>query len=147
MTGIVQDVFPGGEKVLVRTSITLVNNTALTIDVEVPAGEKWLLLFAKMANFDNVTRVCSISQFEEAAKTNLIKGVTVRTLAAAGRMQFPGHPSAIADLSQTYQFLGWYMLILDAGEVLQFAWGAGGASAGIVDADGLIIEYMRRIYA
>ena len=122
------------------TSITLVNNTAKTEDVTVPQGERWSLLSVKMANADDVDRVVQCDVYKEVAKTNLIKRLLYETCTANDKhRQWPCHTTATSGNT-----MGDYApVILDAGNTLEFTWAAGGASAGAVDADGLVVEYLK----
>ncbi|MFH1327294.1 MAG: hypothetical protein ABIH76_00340 [Candidatus Bathyarchaeota archaeon] len=122
------------------TSVTLVNNTAKTEDVTVPQGERWLLLGAKLANPDDVARVVGIDIYKEAAKTNLLRQLFQFSANASTSRQWPSWPSGSTSGSCTFQFA---LVILDAGNTLKCFWEAGGASAGGVDADGLVIEYLK----
>jgi len=132
-------VFQGGKKKVAVTSITLVNATAKTQDVTVPAAKRWLLLTCKMVNMDDVTRNLTMNLYKEAAKTNLIGTLAYKAAADAGggSLYFPNFSGAVTDLS------GWDSpRILGGSETLSFIWASGGASTGSVDADGLVITYL-----
>ena len=132
--------FPGGRLVQVVRSITLVNNTQKIEDVTVPSGERWLLLGVKMANMDDVDRVVSVEIYKEAAKTNLLRSLMYFTCATLKIRQFPSWPSGGISGSSTFQYAP---VVLEAGNTLSCIWEAGGASAGVVDVDGLVVEYLK----
>lgn len=119
------------------TSITLVNNTAKTQDITCPAGKRWVLLSFQVTNRDDVSRDITAYKYKEAAKTNLIKnyilGQTVTTLTS---VMYPS--KALSDYKEMEHTLDIY----DEGNTLSVYWAAGGASTGIVDADGLVLEYL-----
>jgi len=133
--------FAGGRKVNNITSLTVLNNTTLTIDVSPPAGRRWMVLSMKVVNPDNVARNVSVVHYAEAAKTNVIKYLS-NTATAAGN-PFQVWPSAW-NLAACPAFLSGFgpMLIVENPEVLEVSLVAGGASAGGVDADGLVIEVL-----
>jgi len=123
------------------TSITLVNNTKKTEDVTVPQGERWLLLNVKMANNDDVTRDIRCTIYKEAAKTNMIRHLMFYAAVPTNAYrQWPSWPSGGTSGSATFQNA---LVILDSGNTLDCIWEAGGASAGAVDADGLVVEYLK----
>jgi len=128
--------FQGGRLVQPVTSVTLANNTALVVDKTVPAGKRWILLGAKMTNPDSVQRNCFMIIYKEAAKTNLLRWLTTATVAATSWMQYPNSNTGTSYLNHPT------LIVLDAGNTITFDWNAGGASAGGVDADGLILEYL-----
>jgi hypothetical protein len=131
--------FPGGNFQQAVTSITLVNNTAKTEDVTVPAGKRWVLQSIKVTNPDNVTRTIQGVLYKEAGKTNHIAQILkVTNLAASGRHQAP-HDSPAQALDTFHDVRG---RILAAGNTISIIWATGGASAGGTDADGLVIEYL-----
>jgi len=130
-------VFQGGKKNIAVTSVTLVNNTALVTDVTVGTGKRWLLISVKITNPDSVTRNCYIIHYKESAKTNLVTRLADATnLASGATFHVPSFQSTTSQTSAKMPF------IMDAGETLSILWEAGGASAGGVDADGLVVEYM-----
>lgn len=135
-------VFHAGKKEIAVTSVTLVNNTAKTIDTVVPASEKWQLLNIKVVNCDDVARNVTVIHYKEAAKTNLVKVFGyIAALGAAGVFNMPSSTTAISD-----KLTFWTApQILHAGETISVIWAAGGASTGATDADGLVIEYLRLV--
>lgn len=130
--------FPAGKKETEIQSLTLVNNTAKTVDITVPTAQKWLLLHVKITNPDNVARSCTIDRYLEAAKTHYIERLTIGNVGAGAWLQYPNNTSGALTDNQAY-----YPIILNAAETLELGWGAGGASAGGTDADGIVVEYLR----
>jgi len=131
--------FPGGKLVQEVTSLTLVNNTAKTVDKTVPSGKRWILLAFRFSNPDDVARTLTCNKYKEAGKTNYIKRLTSNAaVGAASWIQFPNvTPSVTAQSQPTRPFE-----VLEAGNTLSFVWATGGASAGGTDADGLVLEYL-----
>lgn len=132
-------VFPGGRHLQAVTSVTLVNNTAKTIDTTVPDGKRWLLLNVRMNNPDDVARTERIWIYKEAAKTNFLRELLDSSINASAGGSFPSNEmSDVVDM----QARGLPPIILSAGNTIQAYWGAGGASSGGTDADGLVVEYL-----
>lgn len=129
---------PGGEPFQDPTSVALVNNTAKTIDVTVPAGKKWVLLAIKMMNPDDVARVLDINKWKEAAKTTEIARLENISLGAGGIIHWP-NTDATSVIRTTASNPA---EIMSAGNTLEFQWASGGASTGATDADGIVIEYL-----
>lgn len=131
--------FPGGKPKQEVTSVTLVNNTAKTVDMTVPSGKQWILLGVRIANMDDVDRACTIRKYVTAGKTSLIAQLFSATLTATGgRGHFPGTSTSVSTrhvASNPSEFM------VD-GNTLSIVWAAGGASAGVVDVDGLVVEYL-----
>ncbi len=125
------------------TSVVLVNNTALTIDTTVPVGKRWLLLNIRATNPDNVDRVIDIWKYLEAAKTNAIKRYGRFT--AVGTAEYVNIPNSDVDNLTDNRFLT-TPEVLDVGNTIYVNWGAGGASAGATDVNGLVIEYLEIDY-
>jgi len=120
------------------TSVVLVNNTAKTIDITVPANRRWVLYFIKAVNNDDVNRNITVSLYKEAAKTNLLAnlGYKAAVLANGGSITIPSHvPAAIESLNINAAF----PLPLDHGHTISVTWATGGASTGSTDADGLAV--------
>jgi len=118
-----------------------VNNTAKTQDITVPQGERWVLLGVKMANGDDVTRDVSCMVYKEAAKTNLLKSLFYYAAVGAGSIRlWPSWPSGGTSGAFIYQT---HLIVLDPGNTLSCIWATGGASTGAVDADGLVVEYLK----
>lgn len=130
--------FQGGKLNQSVISVTLVNNTAKTIDITVPAGKRWMFLGLKITNPDNVARNINVHLYKEAGKTNLIKRILVQTgVAASGERYYPNSVTA------TLTVMSFYVpTFLEGGNTIESVWAAGGASAGGTDADGLVIEYL-----
>lgn len=128
-------VFQGGKLNQQVTSVTLVNNTAKTIDTTVPAGKRWLLLGIKMNNSDSVARDVSMRIYKQAAKTNLVHELGIFSAVAAGATRVWPNVVTGVHFSQA-----WFPIILEAGNTIQTQWATGGASAGGTDADGLVVE-------
>jgi len=130
---------PLGRLIQEVTSVTLVNNTALTIDKTVPSGKRRILLSFRMRNPDDVQRTISAIKYVEAAKTNWIKSYYLATaLGATASIQWPGGtPSATAQLEASKPWE-----LLDPGNTIAFTWASGGASTGAVGATDLVIEYL-----
>lgn len=127
---------PAGEHKQEVTSITLVNNTAKTELVTVPAGKQWILLAVKMSNIDDVNRVLSLNVWKESAKTNFLRTLQKASVAQNASMLWPTGESTT---DETNIFC---LVLLAAGNTLECVYAAGGASAGGVDADGLVVEYL-----
>jgi len=125
--------FPAGQIQQVVTSITLVNNTAKTVDTAVPAGKVWLLRSVKVCNPDDVARNTTGHIYKEAGKTNVVQQFFGAAQAATTCYHYPGS-SGVAGAGQE-------PIVLTGGNVISVVWGSGGASAGGTDADGLVIEY------
>jgi len=131
--------FPGGRKVADVTSVTLANNTALTVNKTVGTGKRWLLLSIRLTNPDNVARNCSIIHYKEAALTNVLDYLGyIAGLAAATAYQVPNTTTGTSTRSDGRTL----PKVLDAGETVSVNWAAGGVSAGGTDADGLVVEYL-----
>lgn len=130
--------FPGGEIKQEVTSITLVNNTTLTANFSVPSNKKWVLLGYKVTNPDDVDRGVTIEVWKEAAATNRLSRIDTATVVASGFLQFP-YQGATSSRRQS-GIVPAFLLV--AGNTIRFVWGAGGASAGGVDADGVVLEYL-----
>lgn len=122
------------------TSITLVNNTAKEELVTVGAGLIWILLGIKAHNIDDVNRVVSIEIYNEAAKTSLLEVLDSETVTATtGRLQWPN-----STINVTIESNLFHPVILTAGQTIRVNWATGGASAGGVDADGLVVQYLEK---
>lgn len=129
--------FQGGRIYQSIQSLTLVNNTAKTIDTEIGAYRLWLT-HLKATNPDNVTRDINVEIYKEAAKTNHLRKLTYQAaVAAGGRIEWPNSITGAADKTGLYA-----PIFLEEFNVLTVVWAAGGASAGATDADGLVIEGM-----
>jgi hypothetical protein len=124
--------FPSGWPIPRSYSDTLVNNTALTKVLTVPAGESWLIRGAFMKNGDNVNRDCSCL-FKDAAGNNIGFIIYHAALATLNSAYYP---------DQTNNDTKVYAcpILLCAGETLTFTWAAGGASAGGTASYGVIGE-------
>lgn len=128
--------FPAGNIHQEVTSVPLVNNTELIIDVSVPTGKIWFLLGVKAVNGDDVARDITIVIYKEAAKTNLLKTLNYANTADGVSLQWPASNNSAT-------LVGMYSpQILVAANKISITWAAGGASTGATDADGLIIEYL-----
>lgn len=135
-------VFPGGQFKQEVTSVVLVNDTAKTIDLLVPAGKYWIILDIKAINGDDVARNILISKYLEAAATNLIGVLYDAARNAGAHAYFPNmdnanYPRHVAS-SPAELAIG--------GNIIRITWAAGGASTGATDADGLVIEYLEVNY-
>jgi len=118
------------------SSITLVNNTLLNDDVTVPAGRRWLILGIRAVNDDDVDRVITIWKYLEAAATNPICVLMQGTATAGGgSVVFPNSQDSASYPSHLPH-------LCKEGNMIRVQWAAGGASAGSVDANGLIMEYL-----
>jgi len=115
--------FPGGRRNLNRTQVVFVNNTAKTVNITVPAGERWFLLWGKIINADDVARNCSVAIYDV---DNAIIGTLreLAALAASGYELLKTVPGTISLLDPSNP------VILEAGDYVNFYWAAGGASAG-----------------
>ena len=127
--------------VQVVRSITLVNNTAKTEDVTVPSGERWLLLNVKMCNGDDVNRDVACDIYKESLKTNLLRRLFLYAAVPSTKDRlWPSWPSG--GTSGSALFLP-HLIVLDVGNTISCTWETGGASTGAVDADGLVICYLK----
>jgi hypothetical protein len=129
--------FPAGNFVQEVTSVTLVNTTAKTVDITVPAGKRWMLIGIKASNPDDVNRIITIRKYKEAAKTNEIKTMASSTVTATtGKQQWPSGAGTDAETQrQVYE-------VAEAGNTYSVTWSDPGASSGGTAADGLVIEYL-----
>ena len=123
------------------TSVTLVNNTQKTVDVTVPQGERWLLLWWNVTNPDDVVRNMTVSLYKELAKTNVLAKLLYKANVAAASVERFGMPHYKPTVAA--ENLTDYPILLAAGNTISFVWSAGGASAGGTDADGLIYCYLK----
>lgn len=130
--------FPSGTPTADEYSITLVNNTAKTQDVTVPANELWVLQSVKITNPDDVTRNVTITLWNEAAKTNKILVLDSQNIATTDRLQIPSNDDHAYNFSNASKDF-----VLAAGMTIEVVWAAGGASTGATDADGLVIFYRK----
>lgn len=124
------------------TSVALVNNTEKVIDVTVPAGKRWFLMFVRMVNADDVARTIIAIIYKEAAKTNILLPLFTKSgLGAAGVIVYPSSmpTSAGAYMAGACAPPG---IILEAGHTISFTWATGGASTGATDADGLCVAVL-----
>jgi len=128
--------FPAGQIHKEVTSITLVNNTAKTVDHTVPAGKVWKLHGIKATNPDDVNRGIDFVVYKEAAKTNEIELLTSQTVLTVTRLQWPNHDDQ-AQLKSNVP----HEVIMEAGNTLSIVWATGGVSTGATDADGLVVQY------
>lgn len=128
---------PAGKLKQDVTSVTLVNNTAKTVVATVPDRKRWILLSVKAVNADDVTRTITINVYKEAAKTNLLRCLAYAACPTVTSLVWPNPYSASVEWSKT---MWWCDVILAEGNTIEVIWGAGGASTGSVDADGLVIE-------
>ena len=123
------------------TSVTLVNNTAKTEDVTVPANKKWLLLWLKVENPDDVNRLVTVNIWNESGKTTrILARLLYATVSNGQRAHWPLNLSGTND--DTMFNHAWSPVVLDAGDTIEVIWGAGGASTGATDADALVICYI-----
>jgi len=130
-------IFLGGKKINNITSVTLVNNTAKDVDITVPTGKRWMILGVRAVNADSVNRVMYTFIYNEAAKTSLIEILDdPGTINAGSSWQWPsGRAPTSLHISSA-----WHIIILEAGNTINIHYNAGGASAGSVDADGLVVQ-------
>jgi len=122
------------------TSVTLVNNTAKTIDTTVPTGKKWRLLNIKATNPDDADRNIQAKIWKEAAKTNYLAflGLAGVSASLAETFHVPNHFMDATNM----KYLNRKDFFLDEGNTIEVVWATGGASTGATDADGLIIEVL-----
>jgi len=133
--------FPSGKVHKLVTSVTLVDATAKTIDVTVPAGKLWRLSSIRVVNSDDVTRYIDGFIYNEAAKTNLLDHLFRNQTLTTGFLQIPNAVRAVVGTVGGYSMGENFPKILEAGNTISILWASGGASTGATDADGLIIEY------
>jgi hypothetical protein len=136
--------FPGGKLKQEVTSLTLVNNTAKTIDIPVPTGKLWVLHILKVVNADDVGRTIEVVVYKEAAKTNiiaiLISAWPVDPLGTAAYTDTFIWP--VADHFYSTNAKSNLTMLLTEGNVISITINAGGASSGGTDADGIVISYL-----
>lgn len=137
-------IFLGGELIVDVDSITLVNATAKEHLITVPSGERWLILTMKCHNADDVTRQILIRIYKEAAKTNEIAWLVKMDATTGTAAHWPNQD--IGDQQFLFMNNAWSPIVLEAGHTIQFYYASGGASAGSVDADGVVITYLRWRY-
>jgi hypothetical protein len=110
----------GGIPVSNYATTTLVNNTAATRTLTVPAGEIWYVAYGQMTNGDNVARACRIQVLENSSILYMYYSAS---LGASTRVIWPNQigttPVIVPDI-----------IPLKAGWKIIFTWDAGGASAG-----------------
>lgn len=117
---------PGGELVTVLTSVTLVNNTAKNTDETVPAGERWLLLGARLANPDDVVRNVAIYIYD--VDDNLVHKLLSHSNLGASSAAYVQWPNLVPNVYDQHQ--SWWPVVLDPGDYIRYRHEAGGASAG-----------------
>lgn len=138
MKEVFAQIFPSGSIEQSVTSITLVNNTAKTQDITVPADERWSVESILAINADNVDRAISVKVFKTASKSILLRYIANVSVTTLQRLMLPNNSAA------TTQSYGWQAgMTLEEGNTIEVIWAAGGASAGSVDADGLVICYRK----
>lgn len=130
---------PHGKISVSVTSITLVNNTAKTVDLSTSSGKRRRLLSVSATNPDDVNRQFYLTHYKEGGKTTKIQILLdVAALAASGgRVEWPNTMTDQEDNSPA-----WHPVITLPSHVWSAIWEAGGASAGGTDADGLICVYL-----
>lgn len=133
------DIFFGGQLNQAVTSVTLVNTTAKTIDIEVPAGKRWILLCIRAVNGDDVTRQITVKKYKEAAKTNLIASLVDSSVPTLNPTHFP---NSVTGVFKRREVAASPAEMLVAGNTVEVFWSDPGASAGSTDADGLVSEYL-----
>lgn len=127
---------PGGKVVRNIKSITLVNNTAKTEDITVPAGKRWVILSGKICNPDNVARAVSVTHYDSSLNI-LERIVNARSLAANGEIAFPSE--GLSALSENNMETP---IIAVATDVIRFYYATGGASAGGTDAQAVHLSVL-----
>lgn len=103
---------------------TLVNNTTKEVTITVPAGKRWTFMLGGVENVDNVPRVTQV--YVLTSSDVLIGQLFYANLGATERGYFPSMIVANNEHRQCRPSL----LILKAGQKINFRWSAGGASAG-----------------
>ena len=130
--------FPAGKLWQDVTSVTLVNNTAKTVDIVSKNHKRILILNIKATNPDNVARDITLTKYKETAKTNIIKTLYTVSRNAGATLNWPN--SIAAEIGTDPRMAS--PCILEYTNKIAVVWGAGGVSAGGVDADGLVVEYL-----
>lgn len=107
-----------------KTSVTLVNNTAKTVDLTVPSNERWIPRHGYIKNFDDVTRTCRVQIYnDDDVRIGFLLYDTA--IVAAGYQIFPNKAQSssreLDDQLELIMLPGWY---------IRFQWDAGGASTG-----------------
>lgn len=124
------------------TSVEVVNNTAKTIDVTVPANQEWMIQHIKIVNPDDVSRVTTIIAYIEAAKTNILAELMSLTMTTLQTIYW-AHNELTTSATKLIEMTSQMPLTLIAGNTISFVWASGGASTGATDADGLVVAYRR----
>jgi len=126
-----------GRKVIDITSLTLVNNTAKTIDITCGANNRWILKSILQKNCDDIQRNCYVTH-KTAAGITIVFLIQGNALVALAEQNWPS--LALVDLTEVGN--PGFDYILEATEFIRLAWDAGGASTGATDADGVIVQVM-----
>lgn len=108
-----------------RTSVTLVNNTAKTERVTVPAGEVWEIDAVGFKNGDDVARAVAVTVVD-SSNADYLYLANHSGLAAADRAQYPHSKGATDEPDHLLS----YPLYVAGGNKIQFYFAAGGASTG-----------------
>ena len=116
-------VFHGGTFKLNKTNVNLVNNVTKIETLVVPVGKRWLVLYGRTHNIDNVERTCYVT-VRDAADVDIFDLLTGQALAVGGTYVFPDVGSA-TELKTTP-----YPIIIEGGMKVVFGFEANGASAG-----------------
>ena len=132
--------FPGGQLKQEVTSLTLVNNTAKTVDITVPADKRWKFNMLKVVNVDNVNRAVTFTLYKEVGKTNIIQILWTKTVTAGAALVWPLAATPAADNTMPFPMTDG--LIMNAGNTISIVFATGGASAGATDADGIVADYL-----
>ena len=112
--------FPGGRVISNQADITLVNNTALTTRITVPADMRWFFWGGSSLNADNVGRRLEVTIDDG---TDILHYVYDGDVGAGVRSTFPANQDSQRN-SQGLPFP------LSPGWRINFIFSAGGASAG-----------------
>lgn len=129
-----------GRHIQEPTSVVLVNNTAKTILVTVPVGQRWKLLGVRITNIDDVTRDVTVIIYKEAAKTTILRCLMLEAALAASAAEDLLWPSERIDTDDHIEASNAHEIILSAGNTIEVVWATGGASTGATDADGLVVD-------
>jgi len=133
-------IYPGGNLINEVTSVTLVNNTAKTVDFTVPSFIRVIIKSIKVTNPDDVDRVVTFNLFLEAGKTNNLAFLQSASVGAGfNPLHWPTLDSGTTLMRKVFS----PGLLMNPGNTISVVWAAGGVSAGGVDADGHVIRFLR----
>lgn len=131
MAGLIH-IFPGGTIEDNEASTALVNNTAATRTITVPARRVWLIYGGYVVNKDNVARNIEVVLKNSGDKV-LIVLATKASVASDSYLTFPNTESSEKNFGRN-------LIIADSGMKITITWSAGGASAGGTARSSLVVQ-------